>query len=170
MLSESVSQGWSCRYWLAISSLDAPLERSTSLRSMIIMKEFLILIYFILLSSNLKLSIYIFVMSVRHVFAEFRFIFVKRSCSRRDGRKHPACFVYFITMFCWYCECTQIKVDPLQLRMMYYSYLYKQKMMAYFKLFPLTKMQVIALAPPCPAKRALASTLRTNYWIQLTFI
>ncbi len=31
-------------------------------------------------------------------------------------------------MFCWYCECTQIKVDPLQLRMMYYSYLYEQKL------------------------------------------
>ncbi len=32
----------------------------------------------------------------------------------------------------------------------------------YFKLFPLKKMQVIALVLPCPAERALASTLRTN--------
>ncbi len=48
---------------------------------MIIMKEFLFLICFVL-SSNLKLSMDIFVMSVRHVFAEFRLIFVKRSCSR----------------------------------------------------------------------------------------
>ncbi len=68
-----------------ISSLDAPLERSASSR--IIMKEFLFLfsIWFISLSSNLKLSIYIFIMSVSHVFADFRFIFVKCSCSRRDS-------------------------------------------------------------------------------------
>ncbi len=49
------------------------------------MKEFLFSIWFISLSSNLKLSIDIFIMSVRHVFADFRFIFVKCSCSRRDG-------------------------------------------------------------------------------------
>ncbi len=68
-----------------ISSLDTPLERSASSR--IIMKEFLFLfsIWFISLSSNLKLSIDIFIMSVSHVFADFRFIFVKYSCSRRDG-------------------------------------------------------------------------------------
>ncbi len=84
VFSESVSQRWrwSC---LAISSLEAPLERSASSRIMIIMKEFLFSIWFISLSSNLKLSIDIFIMSVRHVFADFRFIFVKRSCSRRDG-------------------------------------------------------------------------------------
>ncbi len=55
----------------------------------------LFFICFILLSSNLKLSIDIFIMSVRHVFAEFRFIFVKRSCSRQDGRKRII-FVFFI--------------------------------------------------------------------------
>ncbi len=33
--------------------------------------------------------------------------------------------------------------------------------------YPLKKMQVIALAS---CKRALASTLRTNYWIKRTFI
>ncbi len=59
------------------------------------MKEFLFLICFISLSSNLKLSIEIFIMSVRHVFAEFRFIFVKRSYSRQDGRKRIM-FVFFI--------------------------------------------------------------------------
>ncbi len=48
----------------------------------IIMKEFLFSILFISLSSNLKLSIYIFIMSVRHVFVDFQFMFVKRSCSR----------------------------------------------------------------------------------------
>ncbi len=51
-------------------------------------KEFLFSIFFISLSDHLKLSIDIFIMSVRHVFAQLRFIFVKRSCSRRDGRKH----------------------------------------------------------------------------------
>ncbi len=66
-----------------ISSLDAPLERSASSR--IIMKEFLFSIWFISLSSNLKLSIDLFIMSVCHVFADFRFIFVKCSCSRLEG-------------------------------------------------------------------------------------
>ncbi len=60
----------------------------------IIIKEFCFQFFFSL-SDNLKLSVDIFVMSVRHVFAEFRFIFVKRSCSRRDGRKHIM-FVFFI--------------------------------------------------------------------------
>ncbi len=85
VFSMSVSQRWRIRWWswLTISSLDAPLERSASSR--IIMKEFLFSIWFISLSSNLKLSIDIFIMSVRHVFADFRFIFVKCSCSRRDG-------------------------------------------------------------------------------------
>ncbi len=87
VFSVSVSQRWRIRWrsWLAIPSLDSPLERSASSR--IIMKEFLFLfsIWFISLSSNLKLSIDIFIMSVRHVFADFRFIFVKCSCSRRDG-------------------------------------------------------------------------------------
>ncbi len=80
----SVSQRWRIRWrsWLAISSLDAPLERSASSR--IIMKEFLFSIWFISFS-NLKLSIDIFIMSVSHVFADFRFIFVKCSCSRWDG-------------------------------------------------------------------------------------
>ncbi len=39
------------------------------------------------LDSNLKFSIDIFIMSVRHIFADFRLIFVKHSCSRQDGRK-----------------------------------------------------------------------------------
>ncbi len=34
---------------------------------------------------ELKLSIDIFIMSVSHVFSDFRYIFVKCSCSRRDG-------------------------------------------------------------------------------------
>ncbi len=50
---------------------------------------------FILLSSHLKPSIDILFMSVRHLFAEFRFIFVKRSCSRRQ-KAHYVCFLYFI--------------------------------------------------------------------------
>ncbi len=58
MFSESVLQRWRWRTWLAISSLDVPLERSASSR--IILKEFLFSIWFISLSSNLKLSIYIY--------------------------------------------------------------------------------------------------------------
>ncbi len=61
---------------------------------MIIMKEFLFSICFISLSSNLKLSIDIFVMSLRHVFAEIRFIFVKRSCSRPRWQKSSHLYLY----------------------------------------------------------------------------
>ncbi len=94
VFSKSVSQRWRWWSWLAISSLDVPLERSASSR--IIMKEFLFSIWFISLSSNLKLSIDIFIMSVRHVFADFRFIFVKRSCSRRDGASSFSLFYKII--------------------------------------------------------------------------
>ncbi len=41
-----------------------------------------VLFLFISLSSHLKLSVDIFIMSVRHEFAVCRFIFVKRSCLR----------------------------------------------------------------------------------------
>ncbi len=53
---------------LAISSLDAPL-RNASVRIMIIMKGFLFSICFISLSTNLKRSIDIFIMSklIKHV-------------------------------------------------------------------------------------------------------
>ncbi len=51
------------------------------------MKEFLFLTCFVSLSSNLKISIHIFIMSVRHVFTEFWLIFVKRSCSRPRRQK-----------------------------------------------------------------------------------
>ncbi len=93
-------------------------------------KRVFVLHFFISLSDNLKLSIDIFIRSVRHVFAQLRFIFVKRSRSRRDGRKRIMFSLFYKSTSCWYCECTQIKVDPLQFRMMYYSYLYQKKMMS----------------------------------------
>ncbi len=60
-------------------------------------------IYFV--NSNLKLSIDIFIMSVRHVFADFRFIFVKRSCSRRDGRKCIIIFFILFNYFIYFIKC-----------------------------------------------------------------
>ncbi len=58
------------------------------------MKEFFGgIIYF---CSNLKLSIDIYIMSVRKIFAEFRFTFKKPSCSRpRRQKAHPIYFLYF---------------------------------------------------------------------------
>ncbi len=47
------------------------------------------------------------------------------------------------TTFCWYCECTQIKIDPLQFRMMYYAYIYEQKWQRI--LFPLMSWSVLQL-------------------------
>ncbi len=100
-----------------ISSLDSPLERSASSR--IIMKEFLFLfsIWFISLSSNLNLSIDIFIMSVSHVFADFRFIFVKCSCSRRDSTSLFSLFYKIILYiqgsrlrpFFWECASKNLK-------------------------------------------------------------
>ncbi len=68
----------------------------------------------------------------------------------KTAESAPCVFSLFYksTTICWYCECTQIKVDPLQFGMMYYSYLLWAKCAAYFKLFQLKKMQVIELAPP----------------------
>ncbi len=60
------------------------------------MKEFLFSIWFISLSSNLSF-LYIFIMSVRHVFADFRLIFVN-SCSRRDGASFS--LFYKIILYC----------------------------------------------------------------------
>ncbi len=100
-----------------ISSLDSPLERSASSR--IIMKEFLFLfsIWLISLSSNLKLYIDIFIMSVSHVFADFRFIFVTYSCSRRDSTSLFSLFYKIILYiqgsrlrpFFWECASKNLK-------------------------------------------------------------
>ncbi len=50
--------------------------------------------------------------------------------------------------------------------MMYYSYFYEQKLRR--KLFPLKKMQLIALMPPCPALQLpLSSQVKSS---QVTFI
>ncbi len=66
------------------------------------MKKFKFLIR-IILSSNLKLSIDICIMSVRHVFAEFRWIFVKHSCSRRDGASFFSLFYKIIFVKIKFC-------------------------------------------------------------------
>ena len=108
------------------------------------MKEFLFSICFISLSNHLKLSIDIFIMSVRHVFTEFRFIFLLLLKTRH--RKRIVFVLFYESTFCWYCEWTKIKLHPLQLWIMYYSYLYVQKWWRiYWK-----KMQVITLTSPCP--------------------
>ncbi len=62
-------------------------------------------------------------MSVRHVFADYRFIFVKCSRSRGDGTSLFSLF-YKSILYIKFC-----KVDPLQFRMMYYSYFYEQKLL-----------------------------------------
>ncbi len=88
-------------------------------------------------------------MSVRQIFAEFRYsFFVKCSCSRL---RQPL-FVFFILKiktFCGYCECTQIKLfaasnDTLTFMRKNYS------VFKFSSLFE-KKMQVISLAPPCPS-------------------
>ncbi len=116
VFSESVSQRWNWS-WLTISSSDVRLERNASLR----ITSF---------CSHVKLSIDIFIISVRKIFAEFGCIFMKRSFKTETGEIANYLFSLFYkrTTLCWYCECTQIQIDPLQFQTMYYSSLYEQKL------------------------------------------
>ncbi len=61
------------------------------------MKVLLIWILIILYCSNLKLSIDILIISVMKIFAEFRFNFVMRSCSRPGWQK--AHTIYFLLFY-----------------------------------------------------------------------
>ncbi len=88
-------------------------------------------------SRHVKLSIYIyiyiFLMSLSKLFAEFQFILVthlKKQFAERVKTENALCLFslfYKSTKFSCYYECIQIKVDLLQIRMMYCSYLYDQK-------------------------------------------
>ncbi len=85
-------------------------------------------------SRYFKLSIDISLMSVCRVFPEFQFIFVtgfKMKITETEAADSAPC-LYFLfyksTKFCCYYESIQIKVDPLQIRLMYCSYLYDRKM------------------------------------------
>ncbi len=90
----------------------------------------------------------------------------------QNGQKVHSLFSYFIKAQCWYCECTQIKVDPLQFQMIYYSYLYEKKITRRILscFYCKKKIQVTTLEPPCPVKLASASTLHTNCWILHIYI
>ncbi len=84
-------------------------------------------------SRHVKLSINTFLMSLCKVFVEFQFIILTRSkkqfVERVKTENAPCLFSLFFksTKFSCYYECIQIKVDPLQIRMVYCSYLYDQK-------------------------------------------
>ncbi len=133
-------------------SLDTPLEKNASL--FIKIKIIIKYIFFIIsLSDHLKLSIDIFIMSVRHVFAQLQFIFKKRSCLRPRQKEHHVCFLCFIKATCllilWvhtnkgrpFTVPNYVLLSPLS---------EKNNGVGNFKLFPLKKMHVIALVPPCP--------------------
>ncbi len=72
-------------------------------------------------------------MSLYKVFTEFRFILVtrfkKQFAERVKTENTPCLFSLFFksTKFSCYYECIQIQLDPLQIRMVYCSYLYDQK-------------------------------------------
>ncbi len=84
-------------------------------------------------SRHVKLSIDIFLMSLCKVFAELQFIlmmcFKKQFAERVKTENAPCLFSLFFksTKFSCYYDCIQIKVDPLQIRMVYCSYLYDRK-------------------------------------------
>ncbi len=59
-------------------------------------------------------------MSVCQVFTEFRFIFVmhfRKKFTETETTENHVSLCYKSTEFCCYYECIQIKVDPLQIRM-----------------------------------------------------
>ncbi len=64
-------------------------------------------------------------------------VWVSKWRSRRPRRQtaHPVCFLYFINAakFCCYSVCTQIKVEPLQIRLMYCFYLYDQNWKCFWR-------------------------------------
>ncbi len=72
-------------------------------------------------------------------------------------------------MFSWYCECTQIKVDLLQLQMMYYSYPHDKKLwniLSYFRCYQ-EKVQVIVQVSVLILMLFFQSIL--NYWKNYEF-
>ncbi len=81
----------------------------------------------------------------------------KVSDTSADSGKNESRALIFYKKFC--------KVDPLQFRMMYYSYFYEHKL-----------LQVVSIeknAIDCSGASmscSLTSTLSTNYWMQRTFI
>ncbi len=59
------------------------------------MKEFCfgyVLFCFVIIE---KVSIGIFIVSIRTIFTAFQFIFVKRSCSRLERQAYPISFLFF---------------------------------------------------------------------------
>ncbi len=78
------------------------------------------------LKVDISLSIvYIFLMSIRQRYTRsFALKFTET-----ETAKSTSCLLslFYKSVFCCYCECTQINVESLQIRKMYYSYLYEQK-------------------------------------------
>ncbi len=78
-------------------------------------------------SRHFALYRYIF-MSVRQTYTEFRSFALKfTEIKMAESASCLLSLFYKSAMFCCYCECTQINVESLQIRKMYYSYLYDQK-------------------------------------------
>ncbi len=71
--------------------------------------------------SNSKLSIDIIIMSVREIFTKFRFIFVKRSCSKLERQAHPISFLFVFKALC-FLDIVSAQKSPL------YSYFIKKKL------------------------------------------
>ncbi len=97
------------------------------------MKKLLFSICFISLSNNLKLYIYIYIfICLSCLWGLYSLSFGSFLWSAPvQGETAEFMCVFFILLkhnvFCWYCECAQIKVEPLQFQMIYYSFNYEQK-------------------------------------------
>ncbi len=126
--------------WLAISSLEKYMHLNGLHR---LMKSFCFALSYFFLKYYFK-AFYRYIYHISEPVSSYRVSVHHWSALVQNRQKVHCLFSYFIKAQCWYCECTQIKVDPSQFQMIYYSYLYEKKKKkkkkkknhtAYFKLF-----------------------------------
>ncbi len=94
---------------------------------------------FLHLKVHFKLSIHIFIMSVRQIFTEIQVVLFtwRKLTETKMDESAPCLFSLFYksTLFCCNYDYTQIKVGPLQFQTMPYTYLYDQMIKRLWSIF-----------------------------------
>ncbi len=127
---------------LEIMSLDGKNWSSRWFHTDYFIREYLFLRWLTSFKSRwFTLYIHIFLMSVRQVFAEIQvvlFTCLWREVTETETAERASCLFslfYKSTLFSCYYDYTQIQLDPLQIQMIPYSYLYDQKLQSIFSSF-----------------------------------